>query len=201
MEPSLAAETVLGSARGALFVAMFAGVWFYWGLLLVNALTMPRGVAIGVVEILLLGAAAHLIRKGRALRKQFPPSSETTRGSASKWFWIVVIAEVALILIAVNIAANLHHPELIPALIAIVVGLHFLPLAKVFHAPSMAYIGSAIVLWCVVCWILFRGNALGAAAALGTGALLWIACISGLRRARKAARSLATVSAPAASGR
>jgi Family of unknown function (DUF7010) len=201
MDPSLGAEFVVGSSRGALIVAMFAGVWLYWGLSLANAFTVPRGVAVGVVEIVLLGGGMYFIRTGRALRRRYPPLSKSARRSVSKWFWMVVIAEVVLILIAVNAAAALHRPELIPESIAIVVGLHFLPLAKVFHAPPMAYIGSAIVVWCIVCWILFRGDALGAAAALGTGALLWISCASALLRARETARSLSAASIPAAPGR
>lgn len=199
MDTSLQAEIVLGSGRGAMIVAIFAGAWLYWGLLIARALTLPRGIAIGVVELLLFAGASYFIRKGRTLRARYAPlPKEITRNVSGKWFLIVVVAEIALACAAAGEAASLRRFELIPDWIAIVVGLHFLPLAKIFHAVSMAHIGAAMVLWSTGCWIFFRGNALGAAAALGAGALLWIACVASLLRARNSARSLAIPSASAA---
>ncbi|MGA9883833.1 MAG: hypothetical protein WBQ34_08955 [Candidatus Acidiferrales bacterium] len=190
MNPSLQAETVLGSSRGALIVSIFGGIWLCWGLSIIGAFTPARVAALVVIEIAFLAGSVYFIRKGGELRKQRPPLPEAARRKITKWYWITVVAEVVLILAAVNVAANIHRPELIPDWIAIVVGLHFFPLAKIFRAPSMAYIGTAMVLWCVFCWIAFRGNTLGAAAAFGAGALLWIASASALLRARKSVRAL-----------
>ena len=190
MDPSLQAEAVFQDAQGAFLVATFGAVWLCWGLLIARELTPPRGIAIGVVALLLLAVSTFLIRKGKELRAQYPSlPKEITRG-AGKWYLIAVIVEVALAIVAGGTAASLHRFELIPDWIALVVGLHFLPLAKIFRATFMAYIGTAMVLWSIACWIFFRGNALGAAAALGTGALLWIACVVHMVRARHAARAI-----------
>jgi hypothetical protein len=197
MDPSLQAEAILNDGRGAIAVAMFAVPWLYWGLLIARALTPPRVIAVALVALVLLAAATYFIRKGKELRAQYPPlPKEITRG-AGKWYLIAVIAEVALAIVAGGTAASLRRFELIPDWIAIIVGLHFLPLAKIFHATFMVYIGTAMVLWSVACWIFFHSNALGAAAALGTGALLWVACILHMLRARTAARSLAAAPASA----
>jgi hypothetical protein len=200
MDPSLQAEAVLNDGRGAIAVAIFAAAWMYWGLFIARALTLPRVIAIAVVALALLAGAAYFIRKGKELRAQYPPLPKKITRGAGKWYLIAVIVEVALAIVAGGTAASLHRFELIPDWIAIVVGLHFLPLAKIFRAISMVYIGTAMVLWSIACWIFFHSNALGTAAALGTGALLWIACIASMARARTAARLLASASAPAASG-
>jgi hypothetical protein len=198
MDPSLQAEIVFESGRGAITVAMFAAAWMYWGLFIARALTLPRVVVIAVVELLLLAAASYFIRRGKELCARYPPLPQAnTRSVRGKWFLIVVVAEIALAIVAGGTAASLRRFELIPDWIAIVVGLHFLPLAKIFRAISMVYIGTAMVLWSIACWIFFHSNALGAAAAFGTGALLWIACLASMVRARTAARLLASASAPA----
>jgi hypothetical protein len=200
MDPSLQAEAVLNDGRGAIAVAIFAAAWMYWGLFIARALTLPRVIAIAVVALALLAGAAYFIRKGKELRAQYPPLPKKITRGAGKWYLIAVIVEVALAIVAGGTAASLHRFELIPDWIAIVVGLHFLPLAKIFRATFMVYIGTAMVLWSVLCWILLRGNTLGAAAAFGTGALLWISCVMSLVRARTAARSLAAASASASYG-
>jgi hypothetical protein len=80
---------------------------------------------------------------------------------------------------------------LAPVLAATVVGLHFLPLAKIFRQARYYLWGIAITLWCGVCAILFRSNTLVAWSNIGTGVLLWANCAHGLLRARGIVRSLA----------
>ena len=67
------------------------------------------------------------------------PEEEKKR---KRLFLIITSAEGLGIFLAVNIATNLGHPELrIPAL-ALVVGLHFFPLAKVFKRNMDYYLGA-----------------------------------------------------------
>jgi hypothetical protein len=59
-----------------------------------------------------------------------------------KWFMIIGTAEGLGIFIAINIAVNLHHPELKMPAMALVVGLHFFPLAKVFKRKLFYFLGA-----------------------------------------------------------
>ncbi|MGH9740476.1 MAG: hypothetical protein ACRD4X_18100 [Candidatus Acidiferrales bacterium] len=190
MDSALQVETALGAGRGALIVSIFGCGWLVWGLFIIGAFTPVRIVALGVIELAFLDGAVYFIRKGRTLRKQYPRLPQAVTRNTAKWYWIIVAAEVVAIAIAANVAIDLRRPELIPDWIAILVGLHFLPLAKIFHARSMAYVGAAMVLWSILCWIAFRSDALAAAVVFGAGVLVWIASGLALRRARAAVRSL-----------
>jgi hypothetical protein len=67
------------------------------------------------------------------------PEEEKKRG---RWFMIIGTAEGLGIFIAINIAVNLHHPELKMPAMALVVGLHFFPLAKVFKRKLFYFLGA-----------------------------------------------------------
>ncbi|QJD97324.1 hypothetical protein HH214_16340 [Mucilaginibacter robiniae] len=58
-----------------------------------------------------------------------------------KLFMMICTGEGIGVFLAVNIVANLHHPELQVPAIALAVGLHFFPLAKVFKRKMDIYIG------------------------------------------------------------
>ena len=137
-----------------------------------------------------IGVSIYFIRKGRALRRDYPASSNEPTQRINKQFIVVVILEFTAIGILSAIAYVFHRPDLAPALAAIVVGLHFLPLGKIFRQARYYFWGIAITLWCVVCAILFRSNTLVAWSNIGTGVLLWANCAHGLLRARGIARSL-----------
>jgi len=99
------------------------------------------------------------------------------------FIWAVV-AEIVGCLAVILICNLLRRADLIPAGIALVVGLHFLPLAKIFRAPIYYATGMLIPLWCVASFLLFRGPAIDVAAAIGTGIVLWLTSAYGLIRAR-----------------
>jgi len=190
MNPSYQAEAVVGAGRGALIVAMFGAGWLGWGLGEAKAFTGVVGPAFGMTELFLLACSIYVIRKGRRLRKQNPPVSASVRKVILKSFLLVVLLE-ALALVFVSILGwRLHRPDLAGDWCAMVVGLHFLPLARVFRSPRLGVIGILIALWCALCWALFRSKTLTISVSLGTGTLLWVACVSALLRARKIAHSL-----------
>lgn len=69
-----------------------------------------------------------------------------------KWFMYICAGEGIGIFLAVNIVVNLHHPELQVPAIALPVGLHFFPLAKVFKRRMDYYIGtwSTLIALCAI---------------------------------------------------
>jgi len=194
LEPSFQAGAVIGAGRGALIVAMFGAGWLGWGLGEARAFTGFVGPAFGLTELFLLVCSIYVIQKGRRLRKRYPPVPASARQAIRRSFLLVVVLEI-LALASVSILAwRLHRPDLGTDWCAMVVGLHFLPLARIFRSTQLGVIGILITFWCVLCWVLFRWNALGLSVALGTGTLLWIASVLALFRARKIAHSLEQLS-------
>jgi hypothetical protein len=59
-----------------------------------------------------------------------------------KWFGIIFGAEGLGIFIGINIVINLGHPELTIPVIALVVGLHFYPMAKIFKRTIDYYLAT-----------------------------------------------------------
>lgn len=190
MDPSFQAEAVIGAGRGALIVAMFGAGWLGWGLGQARAFTGFVGPAFGFIELFLLACSIYVIRKGRLLRKQYPSMLASTRHAIRKSFLLVVFTEVVGLLLVWLLANRLNRPDLATDWCAMIVGLHFLPLAKIFRALHLGVIGILMTLWCVLCWSLFRSNALVISVTVGTGILLWAASVSALFRARKIVHSL-----------
>jgi hypothetical protein len=183
-------EAVVGAGRGSLIVGMFGAGWLGWGLGEAKAFNGFVGPAFGFIELFLLACSIYVIRKGHLLRRQYPAVSVSTRQATLKSFLLVVLIEVLALFLVSILAYRLHRPDLAADWYAIVVGLHFLPLAKIFRAPHLGVLGMLITLWCLLCWALFRPNALAASVSIGTGILLWAASVSALFRARKIVHAL-----------
>jgi len=190
LNPLNQAEAVVGAARGALIVAMFGAGWLGWGLGEAKAFTGLVGPAFGMSELFLLACSVYFIREGRRLRKQYPPVPASVRKLMRKSFLLVVLLEALALALVSIVAWQLHRPDLGADWAAMVVGLHFLPLAKLFRSPRLGVIGILITLWCLLCWAWFRANTLVISVSLVTGMLLWVASVSALLRARKIAHSL-----------
>lgn len=190
LDPSFQAEAVIGAGRGALIVAMFGAGWLGWGLGEARAFTAVVGLTFGFTEFFLLACSIYVIRKGRLLRNQYPPMPASAQRALRKSFLLVVLLEAVALVFVWTLASRLHRPDLGTDWCAMVVGLHFLPLARVFRSSHLGIIGILITLWCILCWVLFSSNALVISVAVGTGILLWAASASALFRARKIMHSL-----------
>jgi len=122
----------------------------------------------------------YYIFKLTVLSKHIPqqPKAESTEAEKkkSRLFLIAMTSEGLGVFIAINVAANLHHPELeIPA-VALIVGLHFFPLAKVFDRKMDYYIGAWTVIIAILAIILTLNHTFNEATALAfTGIGLAIA--------------------------
>ena len=137
------AAAVKGVASGLYMMAVFTLVWTgiaYQGL---------RGSAYALVLVVFVVFAVTFIVKGSAIYKlaKLFPGIETEEEKAeekrmSKWFAIIFGAEGLLIFIAANVVINLKHPELVIPAIALVVGLHFFPLARVFKRTVDYYLAT-----------------------------------------------------------
>ena len=104
----------------------------------------------GLIILILfsLVAALLVINAIRFFReaKRFPESeSEADKAEekrTGKWFGIIFGAEGLGIFVGINVVINLGHADLTIPVIALVVGLHFYPLARVFRRTIDYYLAT-----------------------------------------------------------
>jgi hypothetical protein len=69
--------------------------------------------------------------------------------------------------------------------ISLVVGAHFIPLARLFRFPLYCVTAIAILVCDFVSLAIFKADAITVAVGIATGAILWMTSIYALARARK----------------
>src|SRR5437763_1266969 len=164
-------------ARGAVIMGFFGSVF--------AALTMClqwqiMGAMLAfpfIIFLAIVAVASHTMRlKGNGI-----VLSEKTK-KALMWS---SIGEGIGIFLAVNVVANLHRPDLLLPAIALVVGLHFLPIA---HASSFRpfYVLGAFLLLSAVIGLVVAAPAGGAIAGIAAALSLWVASLAAIGRDRQA---------------
>lgn len=163
----------MASIPGLPVLCVMAAVWAGIGVVLWHA-----GLAL-LAGAVVLSAVIALAARGPARRLAPRSAPEEARIGRLVGFWSmaegVAIAPVALIL------ANTGRGEQVPAAIAIIVGLHFLPLARgmkrpVYYATGAAMIGLGVA---------GLGRLDGGAVALGCAGVLWATCLAMIGRAAR----------------
>ncbi|ALK96164.1 membrane protein [Massilia sp. WF1] len=167
-------------ARGAVIMAFFGAVF--------AALTMrlqwqlgATMLALPFIVFLTIGAAAiHAM----GLQGNGIVLSERTK-KALMWS---SIGEGIGIFLASNIVTNMHRPDLLLPAIALVVGLHFLPIAHAASFRAFYLLGAFLLLSAAIGFLVAApagGGIAGIAAALG----LWFASTAAISRERQAKRA------------
>jgi len=187
---SLQAEAVVGAGRGSLIVAMFGAGLLGWGLGAVRAFNGAVGTAFAFSSLSLWVWSIITIRRGRLLRRQFLPVPAPAPRAIRKSFLLITLMEIAALAVVFILSNHVHRPDLGVDWAAIVVGLHYLPLAKAFRAPVLGVLGILITFWSLLCWVMLPSNVLLVSVVLGTGILLWLASAYTLLRARNIGQSL-----------
>jgi hypothetical protein len=131
-----------GIAQGVLVMTAFS---LFWAVLAATGAPSPAAV-IGLV-VLGVAVAATVLATGLrwAARSAVRGSTRQVRESSRKVFALVNLGQTVLILIAVFGLAKAGHPGLIPAAVCCVVGLHFLPLARVFDVRTYLLTGTLLI--------------------------------------------------------
>lgn len=155
--------------RGVLILATFALVWAMAGS------TGPADAAEG--RVLFAAVAALIVLVGaRALRVGWLPASVRQRRLAEDWprrFNRVVAAEAAGIAAAVGICLGVGASRALPVAICLVVGAHFLPLARTFDQPQYRWTGWLLLLVSAAGLLaIAAGHAAGAVTTVGFGAAI-----------------------------
>ncbi len=171
-----------GAIIMSFFGAFFASMTLYWQFDIVGP-----ALAIPFVGFAIIGlAAARVIRQ--------PGVGIFPSGKAGRIMMWSSIGEGVGLFLASNIVINLHHAELLLPAMALIVGVHFVPVA--FAAPFRPFymLGAALIFSALIGFVVaapLGGVIAGFMAAVG----LWIASVAAVRRDGRFKRANAGMSA------
>lgn len=166
------------AAAGMAVFAFFAAAWFGW------AQDAPpeawrRPLAIASVLSIVVAAIGGVL----TWQRWDDPSVFDLDGAGTGWaFGVVVGIEVALAGAGAAVLSRTHRGEFIPAWIALVVGVHFVPLAPLLEFPllyvaAVAVVGVAML---AVPMARSRRSSVSAVAGAGTGLVLLLLALTTL---------------------
>ena len=164
-------------AVGAMFFSLFGGAWI--GLWSYRAHGF-NPILVALIALAALGLFAWALTTYNQNKGAIVDDSDPAKKKAEKVFHLVNAAQWGLILVVGNVLNNLGHGDWVLAAVIIIVGLHFLPLARVFHYPIHTYTGLALVAWGAGYPFLQSQGAASPVGCLGAGLLLWASAITGL---------------------
>jgi hypothetical protein len=153
-----------GEVIGAAVLA-FAGIaWFGWAQDDPPSSWVPYLAAGSVVSALLLVALAVLLMRHGTTTGSPMADPQVRRG-----YWMTVALEVVLIVGGNLLLAAVGHPDYDAAWTLFVVGVHFVPLAKIFRTQGLAVTGVAVAVVAVAAACLGLSTDLAPSAAAGAG--------------------------------
>ena len=169
--PETTRQDLVDRSVGASVTAVFGAVWIVLGISALVGPQIPLVLGIGVVAAALVIAAVRLApRSGKRCTTALERPERLRRNQR---FHIVNGLQWACIVALVLSLNVLHHPEWIADGIVLIVGLHFLPLARLFRSTAHAVAGMALVLWALLYpWVL-EGGPFNPWGPIGAGLILW----------------------------
>ena len=165
------------SPSGAVIMGVFAAVWWWVGITAsANGSTLMYTVPLVMTGAVI--ATASLRRTGGAR----PSVAEDARrgrlvGYASG-------AEGIAIFVAVNVLANIRKLDFLAPTVAVIVGLHFVPLARWLPARSYYVTSALLVALGSVGFTIADANQRLLIVSIGAACVLWLTCAAVLREAR-----------------
>ncbi|WP_211744999.1 hypothetical protein [Paenibacillus sp. Marseille-Q4541] len=182
---------IRSTATGVLFMAIFGMLWAYtgtmglqgWGEVTLLLLTAAIGITLVIGGI-------SLIRSSRLIQQQVPALNGKSKKKTMRLFNFIFVGEGIAIGIAISICNITHHIELIPLIIAIIVGIHFFPLASLFRINIYYYSGVLLCLIAILTWLFIPETihiaghpimAFMSVVGFGSAIILWITSLFILR--------------------
>jgi len=145
-------ETKLDSTlSGLILMTIFTTVWailaeYYFN----NSDFRIIGIVFGIVIVYFIYYCLTFTKKKTSL----PKSKKVKDPKKDKLFWIIIAIEGFAIFVAKNVLINIGKDQLFISCLALIVGLHFIPLAKVFDRKFDYYIGAWTTLSAIVGFVL-----------------------------------------------
>lgn len=169
-----------GSARGALICVLFGSAWMFLAVVFSGHATPIRFGAVAVTATILTFWSVARIRATQ--RFVYSESDLHHWKSFRKLFWIDSAIEWLSAAVAANILAYYRRLDLIPQVLGVIIGLHFLPLAKIFRQPLYYATGAAIIIVALGTLLTPPGGMRNLAGCATIGITLWLTALINLRR-------------------
>ena len=168
---TLSTAWIKGRMRGALICGTFGAVWMFEAVFFGGKATSAWLTLIGMLAVAAIAWPVIRLRSYRSL-----PYSALDR---ERWavvavpYWINCAIEWLLCFGAGFWLAHVHQYALIPECLGVIVGLHFLPLGKIFKSPIYYATGAAMVLGSLASLAVHSGPLRNIAAFGVNGLSLW----------------------------
>jgi len=174
--PRIAIQSV---GTGLIMMAFFTMMWtgIAYGSMGGNGLIIL--ILFSLVALTLVFNAIKYFREAKRFPKSESEADKAEEKRTGKWFGIIFGAEGLLIFVGINIVINLGHADLTIPVIALVVGLHFYPLARVFRRTIDYYLATWTTVVAIIGIGLILNKSYSAAtvdAFVGVGAAIATSC-------------------------
>jgi len=183
---------VRGTASGVMFMAFFGTVWANIG---IGGLRISGAFSLLILAILigttLFFSGIRMIRNSRHLSNT---NKSRNAKNIDKWFNIVFVAEFGLIGVSAIVTNVVGHFDWFFPIMAIIVGVHFFPLAYLFRVSAYYVTGTLLCLIAIVTSLFvpqeisIGGHLIDAwwtLVGLGSMSILWITSLVILTMGRK----------------
>jgi len=156
-----------GMAIGAMVFGFFGAVWIVFGLLVSEAMTMERlaGVILGCAAMFAGGIVLRHTSRGWPIQPNNPAIGRVF-GLVNALQWGAGFASWFLL-------RHWRLDDYFLSVLTVIVGLHFVPLARLFRAPSHYAVAVIMVAWAVAGIIYLPLEHLPSLTAYGDGLILW----------------------------
>jgi len=164
------------SARGALIRAFFGSTFMYWAVVLSSN---PTPLRFSILAVPAVGLIAWAFLRVRATRN--PPASDDELAhwrAVRKFYWLDGGLEWGLIGVAVFALARFGRFDLIPQTLGVIIGLHYLPLGKIFRAQQYYWTGGIMVIAALGSLLIPRGHMRSVVGCVAVGLTLWATCFA-----------------------
>ncbi len=145
LRQELPRPAVLGVASGIFFMAFFGAYWGdFTATYMSGAVQVVAFPLIGLVTLGFFVMGGMLIRYALSLPKTVSPEDAAVGKRIGMWFGIVFGVEILLIALASILLSNFQLDRFIAPAVALIVGIHFLPLARLFRVPAYYLTGALL---------------------------------------------------------
>jgi hypothetical protein len=162
-------ERARGASIGATIVGGFGAAWLAMGM---TGAGVPLQIALAVV----VPVFALIAGLGSVVRRRLPKTAceETPeKKQMMRLFAVVNVVQWVAIIGTVNVLNNLHLQGWVVSSIVLIVGAHFIPLARIFQAPQHRTTGVALML-CAAMALVLPGSVRDVVECVTAGLILWV---------------------------
>lgn len=189
---------VYGTANGVFFMAIFGTLWAYTGIM---GLQWPGGVTGWLLAAAVAVGAGFCLAGFLLMRsaRRFSGAGKKPDKQHMLKFNLVFATEGILIAVTVVLCNATGNLNMIPIFAAVIVGLHFLPLASLFKVSLYYFTGLLLCLLAILTWLFipnvillggYEANAYMVVVGLGSALILWVTAILILGMGREIIRKV-----------